>query len=48
MLSSERSVTFPHHFHGLGVQPLVLVGVIQAAEEQPVKAHLCKQVGLKY
>ena len=40
-------LTFPHHLHRLGLQPFVLVGVVEAAEEEAVESHLGEQTRLE-
>ena len=39
-------LTFPHHLHRFGVQPFVLVRVVETAKEKAVETHLSKKVCL--
>ena len=36
----------PDHLHGVGLHPLLLVSVVQPAEEETIEAHVSKYVGL--
>lgn len=36
----------PNHLHGVGLHPLLLVGIVQSTEEETIKAHVSKDVCL--